>query len=207
MTFEHLDARMAGGMCQPVDDEELRRAVPLVLPATELGELDAIKELPGMVSASVDTLRKAWRADISLDERAGAHPRVRAVAQLEAAVLEALPSSMQRPGDLAAAALERLEHAPAILGPIDIVGLSGGQQQRVAVVRAVAASPALVLADEPTASLDSAASDGLLDVTEAINRDLGVTFLLATHDERVMERSRRLLRMVDGRIESDELRA
>ena len=82
--------------------------------------------------------------------------------------------------------------------------LSGGQQQRVAVVRAVAANPALVLADEPTASLDSAASDALLDVIEELNRELGVTFLLATHDERVMERSRRRLRMVDGRIESDE---
>ena len=124
MTFEHLAARMAGGMCQPVDDEELRRTVQLVLPATELGELDAIKELPGMVSASVDTLRKAWRADISLEERAGDHPRIRAIAQLEAAVLEALPSSMKRPGDLAAAALERLEHAPAVLGPIDIVGIT-----------------------------------------------------------------------------------
>ena len=124
MTFEHLTARMAGGMCRPVEDEELRRVVQQALPATDLGELDAIKELPGMVSASVDTLRKAWRADINLQERAGDHPRIRAVAQLEAAVLEALPSTMKRPGDLAAAALERLEHAPAILGPIDIVGIT-----------------------------------------------------------------------------------
>ena len=124
MAFEHLAARMAGGMCRPVDDEELRRVVKQVLPATDLGELDAIKDLPGMVSASVDTLRKAWRADINLQERAGDHPRIRAVAQLEAAVLEALPSTMKRPGDLAAAAIERLEHAPAILGPIDIVGIT-----------------------------------------------------------------------------------
>ena len=85
--------------------------------------------------------------------------------------------------------------------------LSGGQQQRVAVVRAVAANPALVLADEPTASLDSAAGDALLDVADELNRDLGVTFLLATHDARVMERSRRLLRMVDGRIDTDESRS
>ena len=124
MTFEHLAARLAGGMCRPVDDEELRRSVQQALPATELGELDAIKDLPGMVSASVDTLHKAWRADINLQERAGDHPRIRAVAQLEAAVLEALPSTMRRPGDLAAAALERLEHAPAILGPIGIVGIT-----------------------------------------------------------------------------------
>ena len=81
--------------------------------------------------------------------------------------------------------------------------LSGGQQQRVAVVRAGASRPALVLADEPTANLDSAASDALLDVMLDLNRDLGVTFVFATHDARVMERSRRLVRMVDGRIDSD----
>ena len=84
--------------------------------------------------------------------------------------------------------------------------LSGGQQQRVAVVRAVASLPALVLADEPTANLDSAASEALLDVMLELNRDLGVTFVFATHDVRVMDRSRRLVRMVDGRIDSDETR-
>ena len=83
--------------------------------------------------------------------------------------------------------------------------LSGGQQQRVAVVRAVASQPALVLADEPTANLDSASSDALLDLMDELNRDLGVTFVFATHDERVMERSRRLVRMVDGRIDSDQI--
>ena len=85
--------------------------------------------------------------------------------------------------------------------------LSGGQQQRVAVVRAVASRPALVLADEPTANLDSAASEALLDVMLELNRDLGVTFVFATHDARVMSRSRRLVQMVDGRIDSDETRA
>ena len=84
--------------------------------------------------------------------------------------------------------------------------LSGGQQQRVAVVRAVASRPALVLADEPTANLDSAASEALLDVMAELNRDLGVTFVFATHDGRVMERSRRLVRMVDGAVDSDERR-
>ena len=85
--------------------------------------------------------------------------------------------------------------------------LSGGQQQRVAVVRAVASAPALVLADEPTANLDSAASDSLLDLMSELNRELGVTFVFATHDTRVMERSRRLVRMVDGGIESDTSRS
>ena len=84
--------------------------------------------------------------------------------------------------------------------------LSGGQQQRVAVVRAVASRPALVLADEPTANLDSAASTALLDVMHELNQELKVTFVFATHDTRVMERSRRLIRMVDGTIDSDEIR-
>ena len=83
--------------------------------------------------------------------------------------------------------------------------LSGGQQQRVAGVRAVASKPALVLADEPTANLDSASSEALLDMMAELNRDLGVTFVFATHDEHVMERSRRLVRMVDGGIASDEI--
>ena len=85
--------------------------------------------------------------------------------------------------------------------------LSGGQQQRVAVVRAVASRPALVLADEPTANLDSHSSEALLDIMAELNRDLGVTFVFATHDDHVMERSRRLVRMVDGQIVSDETRA
>ena len=85
--------------------------------------------------------------------------------------------------------------------------LSGGQQQRVAVVRAVASRPALVLADEPTANLDSHSSEALLDVMAELNRELGVTFVFATHDARVMERSRRIVRMVDGNVDADETRA
>ncbi|MEO2121922.1 MAG: ABC transporter ATP-binding protein [bacterium] len=84
--------------------------------------------------------------------------------------------------------------------------LSGGQQQRVAVARAVVANPALILADEPTANLDSKASTDLLDVMERLNQDHGTTFLFSTHDPRVMERSRRLITLVDGQIESDERR-
>jgi len=84
--------------------------------------------------------------------------------------------------------------------------LSGGQQQRVAVIRAVASKPALVLADEPTANLDSASSEALLDMMSELNRDLGVTFVFATHDGHVMERSRRVVQMVDGSIDADEIR-
>jgi putative ABC transport system ATP-binding protein len=82
--------------------------------------------------------------------------------------------------------------------------LSGGQQQRVAVIRAVVGRPALVLADEPTANLDSSASESLLDMMYELNRELNVTFVFATHDSRVMQRARRLIRMVDGVIDSDE---
>jgi putative ABC transport system ATP-binding protein len=85
--------------------------------------------------------------------------------------------------------------------------LSGGQQQRVAVARAVVGRPAIVLADEPTANLDSVTSEALLDVMEQLNRAERVTFVFATHDQRVMERARRLVRLVDGGIASDERKA
>ncbi|KPK04712.1 MAG: macrolide ABC transporter ATP-binding protein [Gemmatimonas sp. SG8_28] len=85
--------------------------------------------------------------------------------------------------------------------------LSGGQQQRVAVARAVVGEPALVLADEPTANLDSAASIALLDVMTTLNREMGTTFVFATHDPRLMERAQRLIRLVDGAVEHDERRS
>ncbi len=84
--------------------------------------------------------------------------------------------------------------------------LSGGQQQRVAVARAVVGEPALVLADEPTANLDRATSDALLDLMVTLNRDLGTTFVFATHDAHLMERAQRLIRLVDGAVDSDERR-
>jgi putative ABC transport system ATP-binding protein len=82
--------------------------------------------------------------------------------------------------------------------------LSGGQQQRVAIARAIAADPAVVLADEPTANVDSETAERLLDIMEKLNRDRGVTFIFSTHDPRVMERARRLVRIVDGRVDGDE---
>ena len=81
--------------------------------------------------------------------------------------------------------------------------LSGGQQQRVAVARAVLGAPALVLADEPTANLDSATAEALLDVMEQLNRTRGTTFVFSTHDPRVMERAGRLIRLVDGQVEDE----
>ena len=84
--------------------------------------------------------------------------------------------------------------------------LSGGQQQRVAVARAVIGEPALVLADEPTANLDTRTGAALLSVMEKLNHERGVTFLFSSHDPRVMQRAHRLVRLVDGAIESDEVR-
>jgi putative ABC transport system ATP-binding protein len=82
--------------------------------------------------------------------------------------------------------------------------LSGGQQQRVAIARAIVSNPAIVLADEPTANVDSETAETLLDLMERLNRERGVTFVFSTHDPRVMKRARRLVRIVDGQVESDE---
>ena len=84
--------------------------------------------------------------------------------------------------------------------------LSGGQQQRVAVARAMVTEPALILADEPTANLDSATALALLDVMDNLNRTTGTTFIFSTHDPQVMERAHRLIRLRDGQVVSDEVR-
>ena len=85
--------------------------------------------------------------------------------------------------------------------------LSGGQQQRVAIARAIATSPAVVLADEPTANVDSETADRLLDIMETLNQEHGVTFVFSTHDPKVMGRARRLIRLVDGQVADDQIRA
>jgi putative ABC transport system ATP-binding protein len=78
--------------------------------------------------------------------------------------------------------------------------LSGGQQQRVAFVRAIAANPSVVLADEPTANLDTETAERLLDIMEKLNRERGLTFLFSTHDARVIGRAHRVVQLIDGRV-------
>lgn len=105
-------------------------------------------------------------------------------------------------------AKERSERVREVFRTLGIDGLekrrpselSGGQQQRVAVARAIVGRPALVLADEPTANLDSATGAALLDAMQELNQQFGVTFIFSSHDHRVMERASRIIRLRDGRL-------
>lgn len=107
---------------------------------------------------------------------------------------------------------ERMQRAKELLEQVGIGDkmnrrpkeLSGGEQQRVAVARALASKPKFILADEPTANLDSKSTGDLLDLMAHLNQDLNMTFLFATHDQRVMDRARRIITLTDGKISSDE---
>ena len=109
---------------------------------------------------------------------------------------------------------ERRQRVANLLEEVGLSGLeerfpremSGGQQQRVAIARSISPEPALVLADEPTANVDSATATELLNLMEELNRTKNITFLFSTHDPAVMERARRLIKLKDGRIESDAVK-
>ena len=110
---------------------------------------------------------------------------------------------------------ERRDKAMSVLQEVGLEGLehrrppelSGGQQQRVAVARAIVSQPAIVLADEPTANLDSNTGRALLDLMRQLNEHRNITFIFSTHDAMVMERAKRLITLHDGRIVEDKLQA
>lgn len=113
--------------------------------------------------------------------------------------------------------IEKAERHRRVLDILEDVGLtglekrlppklSGGQQQRVAIARAMVSEPLLILADEPTANLDSKTGAGLLDMMRELNEKTGMTFLFSTHDPMVMERARRVITLKDGHIEKEETR-
>lgn len=110
------------------------------------------------------------------------------------------------------AAAERAQKARAILEEVGLEGmedrrpaqLSGGQQQRVAVARAIVSHPDLVLADEPTANLDSVSAGHLMGLFQELNQHHRITFVISTHDKRVMRYAKRLIKMQDGKIIGDE---
>jgi putative ABC transport system ATP-binding protein len=110
--------------------------------------------------------------------------------------------------------LERAKRVDSLLEAVGIADkagnkpseLSGGQQQRVAVARALAPKPAFVLADEPTANLDTKSAYNLLDMMEKLNNEEHITFVFSTHDPRVMERARRIITLEDGAVISDEVK-
>lgn len=109
---------------------------------------------------------------------------------------------------------ERHERVVNILRDVGLEGygdrlpskLSGGQQQRVAIARAMVARPKLILADEPTANLDSTSSNDLIAMMRRLNEDSGVTFIFSTHDTKIMDKARRLIVLKDGLIDTDETR-
>jgi len=110
---------------------------------------------------------------------------------------------------------ERRQRAREILDEVGLEGkydrrpseLSGGQQQRVAVARAIVSNPSIVLADEPTANLDSKTGTSLLEMMRRMNQSRGVTFIFSTHDDKVMDYARRLVHIRDGQVAQDEIKA
>jgi putative ABC transport system ATP-binding protein len=155
----------------------------------------------------VDLLEKGALADLRLHDIGFVFQSYNLIPVLSAR--ENVEFVMQMQG---VAAAERKRRSTAILQEVGLEGmedrrpaqLSGGQQQRVAVARAIVSQPKLVLADEPTANLDSVSAKHLMELFVELNQNHGVTFLISTHDERVMRYANRIVRMRDGKVISDE---
>ena len=154
----------------------------------------------------IDELSKGERADLRLRKIGFVFQAYNLIPVLTAR--ENVEFVMQVQG---VSADERYARSTDVITEVGLAGLedrlpaqmSGGQQQRVAVARAVVSRPTLVLADEPTANLDSKTSDGLMDLFSELNSTHQTTFIIATHDHRVMAHVPRLIRMLDGRIVDD----
>ncbi len=154
----------------------------------------------------IDNLSKGELADLRLQQIGFVFQAYNLIPVLSA--IENVEFVMQVQG---VAAVERREKANTILEEVGLKGLenrrpaemSGGQQQRVAVARAIASRPALILADEPTANLDSKTSDELMQLFTELNEKHNTTFIIASHDKRVMNYAKRLICMLDGRIVDD----
>lgn len=155
----------------------------------------------------IDLLSSAARADIRLHRIGFVFQAYNLVPVLSARENVEFVMQMQGVG-----ATQRRLKSMAILREVGLAGmeqrrpaqLSGGQQQRVAVARAIVSDPVLVLADEPTANLDSNSAKVLMDLFQSLNRDRDISFVIATHDERVIAYCNRLITMSDGKIETDK---
>jgi putative ABC transport system ATP-binding protein len=158
----------------------------------------------------IDQLSKADLADMRLHNIGFVFQAYNLIPVLTA--IENVEFVMQLQGQ---PAQQRRQLSMAILEEVGLAGmedrlpsqLSGGQQQRVAVARAIVSKPTLVLADEPTANQDSKTAAQLMDLFWELNKSRGITFVIATHDSRVMAYCRRLIKMMDGQIVGDEQQA
>ena len=173
-----------------------------------LGTLDTATRGHVMVGGErVDAMSEAARAQLRLRKMGFIFQAYNLIPVLTAAENVEFVLLLQK-----VAARERRARAREVLvdlGMGDLVDkrpteMSGGQQQRVAVARAIASEPEIVLADEPTANLDSRTAESLLDLMLEMNQTRGATFLFSTHDPRVMKRARRIVHLSDGRIEREE---
>jgi putative ABC transport system ATP-binding protein len=155
----------------------------------------------------IDKLSKGQRADMRLNNIGFVFQAYNLIPVLTA--LENVEFVMQIQG---VPAKQRSSRSRKMLKEVGLEGmenrrpaqLSGGQQQRVAVARAIVSRPTLVLADEPTANLDTVTSSQLMDLFVVLNLKRNITFVMATHDVRVMKYAKRLVKMVDGKIVSDQ---